>query len=129
MSNAAKSSASCSASSPLGPMQPVRWLSMYPISSELANSVSVAGGLDDGDALVAEDEVAELMGQRAVPCGQPLLDQEHVPVGVLPPLAAYAGWQIRHLELDGPIAVLADGADEAGQRYFTASRGKIEHSA
>ena len=84
-------------------MQPVRWLSMYPISSELANSVSARGGLDDGDAVMAEDEVAELMGQGAVPCGQALLDQEDVPVGVLAPLAAHAGRQVRHLELDRPV--------------------------
>ena len=50
-------------------MQPVRWLSMYPIRSELAISDVFASCLDDRYALVAEHQVPELVGEGAVPGG------------------------------------------------------------
>ena len=108
-------------------MQPVRWLSMYPIRSKLANLGVLAGGLDDRDALVAEHQVPEFVSEGAVPGGQTLLDQEDIAVGVLAPLPAHPGRQIGHLEFDRPFAILADGVDETRQGHFPASWGEIEH--
>ena len=71
--------------------------------------------LDDRDALVAEHQVAEFVGQGAIPGGQALLDQEDVAVGVLAPLTAHPGRQVGRREFDRPAAVLADGVDESGQ--------------
>jgi hypothetical protein len=58
---------------------------------------------------VAEDEVAELVGQGPVTSGQSLLDEEDVAVGVLPPLTADSSRKVCHLELDGSTAVLCYG--------------------
>ena len=68
MSSAAKSSASCSASSPLGPMQPVRWLSMYPIRSKLATSTfSLHRAVDRREALLHERTILRALGQEVHP--------------------------------------------------------------
>jgi hypothetical protein len=58
--------------------------------------------------------MTEFVGQGAVPCGQALLDQEHVAVGVLAPLSADPWRQIGHLEFDRTTAIVAHGVHEAG---------------
>lgn len=76
---------------------------------------------------MAQNQVAELVCEGAVPGRQSTLDEEHVAVGVLTPLTTHADRKFFHGDLDGPATVFADSVDEARQRHFPTTRCEIEH--
>ena len=67
----------------------------------------------------------EFVSQGAVPGRQTLLDEEHIAVGVLTPLAADPGGKFGHGQLDRPATIFAYRVDQTGQRDFTLSRGEV----
>jgi hypothetical protein len=71
--------------------------------------------------------VAEFMGQRPVPRGQPLLDQEHIMIAVLPPLAAHTRWQFLHLDFDAATAVVGDSMHKPQHGDLSMSGCHVEH--
>ena len=75
---------------PFGPLQPVRWLSMYPIRSELAISVLSRAAWTTGMPSWPRT-MSEFVREGAIPGRQALLDQENIAIGVLTPLTTHPG--------------------------------------
>jgi hypothetical protein len=76
---------------------------------------------------MAQDQVPQFVGQGAVPGRQPVLDEEDIVIGVLPPLSAHARRKVGHGDLDRPALMLADGGDQPAQRHLALSGSQIEH--
>ena len=75
----------------------------------------VPGGLDDGDTLMTENQVAELVRERPIPGRESFLQEEHVTVVVLAPLSTDPGGKIGHGYLDRAATILTDRFDETGK--------------